>query len=248
MEARLLPLSRQHAMKSVEELVASARRDENEPLREQVRDALLPKETSFFRDMHPFNLLRNLVFKNMEMRRFQEQRLAVWCAGCSSGQEALSVAMVVHRYFSQFLSWDLEIYATDVSREVLGKAAEGRYDELEVHRGVQPLLVKEYFQKDGKHYRINESVSKLVRYDEFNLVNDWPEFQVDVVLLRNVLRYMHPDSQRLVLNRLKQVLKPDGYLLLGSQESASAFDSSFVLVPAEGTFYYQLAPSAINNS
>lgn len=239
-EARLLPLARQLRITSVEDLVTLARKENSDDLRTQMVDALLPKDTAFFRDIHPFELLRNQIFRMLEMKRFREQKLSIWCAGCSSGQEAFSIAMLLHRYFSQLLSWNLEIYATDLSLEALAKGRAGRFDEIEVHRGVVPVLIKEYFRRDGPHYVIKEEVSKLVVFDEFNLVGDWPELTpVDVVLLRNVVRFMNAETKKEILAKLKHVLKPDGYLLMGAQEMTDETDSSFTLVPGDKAVYYQ---------
>ncbi len=239
-EARLLPLARHHKINSVEDLITQARKENSDAFRTEMVDALLPKETAFFRDNQPFELLRNHIIRTLEMKRFREQTMSIWCAGCSCGQEAFSIAMMVHRYFSQLLSWNFEIYATDLSREALAKAREGRFDEIEVHRGVMPVMIKEYFRKDGSNYIIKEDLTKLVAFDEINLVGEWPALTpVDVVLLRNVVRYMSPDARKDILAKVLGVLKPDGYLLIGAQEALDETEGAYTLIPAEKTVYYQ---------
>jgi chemotaxis protein methyltransferase CheR len=241
-EARLLPLARLQRMNSVEELIEMVRSGSSNGLPEQLLDALLPKETCFFRDNHPFELLRNRIFRALEGARYRECRITIWCAGCAGGQEAFSVAMFLHRYFSQLLSWKIEILGTDISQEALAKARQGKYDEVEVHRGVQPLLIREYFRQSGPHYTVKEDIARLVRFEELNLVGEWPEMPpVDLVLMRNVLRYMTLDSKKRILEKLKQVLRPEGFLLLGAQESTVDIDDSYEMVPTEKTVYYQLS-------
>jgi chemotaxis protein methyltransferase CheR len=246
-EARLVPLVRLQKVGSVSELVAKVQNAEANGLAELLLESLLPKDTAFFRDTHPFDLLRSDIFRTLEMKRFRDCRLRIWCAGCSTGQEAYSIAMMLHRYCSQLLSWDVEILATDLSMEALDKGAEGKFDEVEVHRGVQPILIREYFRQNGPHYTINEDVGGLVRFDRMNLIEEWPELpQADIVFMRNVLRYLRPQARQQVLTRLKGVLKTDGYLFLGAQESATAIDSSYTMVPMGKTGYFQ--PSAPGSS
>jgi chemotaxis protein methyltransferase CheR len=241
-EARLLPLVREQRLSSVDDLINKVQSHSTNGLPGLLLDALLPKETAFFRDVSPFDLLRNQIFRILEMKRSGRKKLVIWCAGCSGGQEAYSVAILLHRYFSQLLRWDIEIYATDISSAALEKAKAGRYDEVEVQRGVSSVIAKEYFRQAGPHFFVKEEICRLVQFDEFNLAGDWPELtKVDVVLLRNVLRYMSPDAQRAILAKLKGALEPDGYLFLGTGESASEIDSSFILVPAEKAVFYQLA-------
>lgn len=239
-EARLLALSRQQRLVSVEDLIKKVQSESPNGLEHMVLDALLPKETSFFRDMHPFDLLKSQIFRALEGSRFRECTIRIWCAGCSSGQEAFSIAMILHRYFSHLLQWKIEIIATDLSPDALAKARKAKYDEVEVNRGVQPVLIREYFRQDGLHFVIKEELSKLVRFEELNLVGDWPEQPpVDIIFLRNVLRYMGATVKAQILAKVKKVLRPDGFLFLGAQESTVGADDSFQMVPTEKTVYFQ---------
>jgi chemotaxis protein methyltransferase CheR len=236
-----LPLARLNQAPSVEELIAKVRSGSENGLGAIVLDALLPKETHFFRDNHPFELLRNQIFRALEASRYRECRLTIWCAGCASGQEVYSVAMVLARYFSQLLNWEIQLFGTDISSEALDKAATGQFDEIEVHRGVQPLIIREYFRKDGPRYAIKEDISKLVQFSHMNLIEEWPALpQADIVFMRNVLRYLNSEARRKILTNLKSVLKPDGYLFLGAQESLVGIDETYNMVPSEKTVYYQL--------
>lgn len=244
-EARLLPIARQNKASSVEDLIATVQSGSDNGLGSVVLDSLLPKETYFFRDNHPFELLRNQIFRSLEASRYRESRLTIWCAGCASGQELYSIAMVLRRYFSQLLNWEIQLFGTDISADALAKAGKGQYDEVEVHRGVQPLIIREYFRKDGARYEINNTIGDLVQFSHMNLIEDWPALpQADIVFMRNVLRYLNSESRRKVLTNLKAVLKPDGYLFLGAQESLVGIDETYTMVPSEKTVYYQLTRNA----
>lgn len=176
------------------------------------------------------------------MKRSHERKIRIWCAGCASGQEAYSIPMILHRYCSHLLRWDLETLGTDLSEASIAKAGEGRFDEVEVHRGVIPMLIRDYFRADGPRLFVKDEIGNLLRVDRLNLLGDWATVpSADVVFLRNVLVRMTPEAQRLVLQKMKQVLKPDGYLFMGSQESASETDASYRMISAEKTVYFQLS-------
>lgn len=113
-EARLLPLTRQHKVPSVEDLIERVREGSANGLGPVILDALLPKESYFFRNLYPFELLRSKIFPTLQSSRFRKCKLNIWCAG---GQEAYSIAMVLHRYFSELLRWKVDILATDISKE-----------------------------------------------------------------------------------------------------------------------------------
>jgi chemotaxis protein methyltransferase CheR len=108
---------------------------------------------------------------------------------------------------------------------------------------VQPILIREHFRQNGPHYFIKDEVGGLVRFDRLNLIEEWPELpQADIVFMRNVLRYLRPQARQQVLARLKTVLKTDGYLFLGAQESATEIDRSYNMVAMGKTVFFQ--PSA----
>lgn len=239
-EGRLLPLAQERGMKSVVELIEEMERAPDNGIHQSVVEALLPSDTAFFRDMHPFLAFRTQIFKTLEMKRDRERRLAIWCAGCASGQEAYSVAMLIHCYFPQFLDWDLQLIATDLSQEALNRAKEARYNDIETHRGLPGMLLRQYLRQDGRNYVIKEDVARLVQFEELNLVEDWPALpELDVVLFRNVLIHFATEARKAVLAKISRLLKPDGYLLLGARETTSDDDATFKLVPAEKAFFYQ---------
>ena len=239
-EGRLLPLAQEKGMSSVTELIDQMEREPDDGVHHAAVQALLPNDTAFFRDMHPFQALRTHVFKTLEMKRYAERRLTIWCAGCASGQEAYSVAMLIHCYFPQFLDWDLQLIATDLSQEALNRAKEARYNDIETHRGLPGMLLRQYVRQDGRAFFIKEDVARLVQFEELNLVEDWQGLpELDVVLLRNVLTHFSPETRKGVLAKVGRLLKPDGYLLLGANETTMDVDDEYKLVPTEKAVFYQ---------
>lgn len=247
-EGRLLPLAQEKGMGSVVELIDQMERASDEDIHQAAVQALLPSDTAFFRDLHPFLALRTQIFKTLEMKRGSERRLNIWCAGCGSGQEAYSVAMLIHCYFPQFLDWDLHLIATDLSQEALNRAKERRYNDIETHRGLPAMLLRQYLRQDGRDYLMKDEISQIVQFEELNLVEDWPWMpELDVVLLRNVLTHFAPETRKAVLTKIGRLLKPDGFLLLGARETAMDLDSSFNVFPAENVFFFQPCAESVSN-
>lgn len=241
-EARLGPLVRQEGLESLSELVGTLQKLPYGRLHTQVVEALATNETSFFRDAAPFESLRKTIIPNLIEARGSTRTIRIWSAACATGQEPYSVAMLLREHFLALDSWNVEIIATDLSNDVLERAREGRYSQLEINRGLPaPMLVK-YFAKDGAGWRIKDEIRSMVTFRQLNLVENWPAMQeVDVVLLRNVLIYFDLDTRKQIYKRLHRVIKPDGYLLLGGGETPSHLDERFKRVQCEKCDFYQLA-------
>ncbi len=240
-EARLAPLLRQLQLQSIGELVQQVRSAASNGLPGRIVDAMVTTETSFFRDHHPFEALRKKVLPELIERRGKDRRLNIWCAASSSGQEVYSLAMLVRESFPQLAGWDLLLLASDLSQEVLARAREGRYNQIEVNRGLPaPLLVK-YFQQHGVTWQLQEDVRRMVDFREINLARPWPVLpRMDLVLLRNVMIYFDVDTKKNILNRMTRVLRPDGYLILGGSETTFNLNDSYRRIPDLKSGFYQL--------
>jgi chemotaxis protein methyltransferase CheR len=200
----------------------------NDPLRARVMDAMTTNETSFFRDVHPFEALRTQVLPQLIQARGREKRLSVWCAASSTGQEPYTIAMILRDLLGPNHDWRLDIVGTDLSVEVLEKARAGRFSQLEVNRGLPaPLLVK-WFERHGSDWLIKPEVRAMVQFRQMNLIEAWPNMgQFDLVFIRNVLIYFDVDTKRDILRRCRGVLRPDGYLFLGAAETTLNLDVEF---------------------
>jgi len=145
-ESRLAPIARREGLASVSELVQRLMTAPSVKMKSEIIDAMTTNETSFFRDVHPWQTLKEQILpKIIEARRI-DRRLTVWCAACSSGQEPYSLAMLLRDSFPDIVrSWDVKIIATDLSDSMLYRCREGIYSQLEVNRGLPaPMLIRNF--------------------------------------------------------------------------------------------------------
>jgi len=219
--SRLDSLARERGVGSVAALVDVLRGEETDsPLHDQVIDALTTNETTFFRDFNPFESLRSDVFPELIERKQRTRTLAIWSAGCSSGQEPYSIAMAIREHFPELLTWQLTILGTDISAVVLDRARRGRYGQLEVNRGLPAHLLVRHFTRAGMEWEIEEPIRRMVRFQRQNLVDVWPVMPpFDLVFMRNVMIYFDVETKREVLGRMHGQLGPHGFLLLGAAET-----------------------------
>jgi len=225
---RLDPVIRRAGLGSVSELVATLREDDDPVLSEQVVDALTTNETTFFRDVYPFESLRSHVLPDLIERKHLSRSLFIWSAGCSSGQEPFSVAMLIREDFPELADWQVTILGTDVSVAMLERARAGRFGQIEVNRGLPADLLVKYFRRSGLDWEIDGSVKEMVRFRHQNLVDPWPALPpMDLVLMRNVMIYFDVTTKQEILARVRDVLAPHGYLLLGTSETTLHLDDAF---------------------
>jgi len=227
-ESRLGPLAARLQLGSVADLIGRLRTGRDAALGTRVIEAMVTNETLFFRDVQPFDTLRRTVLPELIRRRAGERRLDVWCAACSTGQEPYSLAILLREYFPALAAWRVGILATDLSAEVLGRAREGRYTQLEVNRGLPAALLLKYFRQHAAVWELADDVRRMVEFRELNLVREWPPLpRFDLVFLRNVMIYFDVDTKKAILGRVARVLRPDGHLLLGAAESTINLDDTF---------------------
>jgi chemotaxis protein methyltransferase CheR len=239
-DARLGPLARDLGLGTPEALVARLRSPDANGLRRKVAEAMAVTETSFFRDALPFEALRSSILPGILARRAAERTLTVWSAACSSGQEIYSVAMLLREAFAGLPGWRVRLIASDLSGEMLRRAREGAYTQLEVNRGLPAGLLVKYFEKRGLEWRIRAELPASVEFREINLVEPWPELPpMDLVFLRNVLLYFEEGDKRSILARARRLLGTDGLLVLGSAETTYTLDDDYELVQAGRTMFYR---------
>ena len=240
-ESRLLPLARREGFPSIPALVAKMRSSIHGELHQKVVEAMTTNETSFFRDLNPFEALRKVVLPDIFQKRLGEKKLQIWCGASSTGQEPYTIAMILREHFAMYQDWKINMVATDLSTDVLAKAREGCYSQLEVNRGLPaPLLVK-YFERQGTEWRIKGDVRKIIDFRQLNLID--PSYAVpaaDIVFLRNVLIYFDVATKKSILQKIRKVLKPDGYLFLGGAETTMNLDDSFERVNFERSGCYRI--------
>jgi chemotaxis protein methyltransferase CheR len=218
-ESKIGPIARREGLLSVQELAStvSARRDER--LIEAIADALIDKETQFFRDRSPFAYFRKTMAPELLARRPEGQRLRIWSAGCSTGQEAFSLAMTGEDMKVDGKHIEIEVLATDISTAVLEKARSGVYNQFDVQRGLPIRSLIAHFEKIGDLWRVNDRVRARVKFERRNFLADpSPLGQFDIIFCRNVLSSLEPATADRVLDKMCDRLAPDGYIVFGAHE------------------------------
>jgi chemotaxis protein methyltransferase CheR len=228
-ESRLQQLARKENIPSVTELVAKLKGFSGRALAQKVVDSMTTNETTFFRDVEPFEVLKKHVFPKLIEERQATKRLNIWYAASSTGQEPYSVSMLLKEHFPQLASWTITQLATDISPTVLERAREGKYGQVEVNRGLPATYLVKYFNKQGNEWQLKDTIRSMVKFEELNLVKPWPAMpQMDLVMIRNVMIYFDVEAKKQILGRIRKVLRPDGYMFLGGAETTMNLDDGFV--------------------
>jgi len=201
-------------------------------------------ETSFFRNVPQLRALTGLVLPEIMAikKKLHFKKLRIWSAGCSSGEEAYTIAMMILDAFPSLLSeWQLEIVGTDINEEMIQKAKEGIYGEYTM-RNVPPSFRKRYFTKENRGYRVSAELRKLVHFAVFNLMDDLAMVflkKFDVIFCRNVLIYFDTNSKKRVVEHFYNNLQDYGYLFLGHSESLFGISNKFKLIHFPGGMAYK---------
>ncbi len=216
-DSRLSSLARRFEFADAETLVAVARGGDHRVC-VAIIEALLVNETSWFRDKTPFDALGATVLERLVRERATERRLRIWSAGCSSGQEAYSVAMLCRDVVPH--GWTVDILGTDVSRRIVEQARSGRYSQLEVNRGLPATRLVKWLRRSGTEWEVVPELRAMVRWEALNVARPFASpGQFDVIFLRNVLIYFDVQTKIDVLDRMHATIRPDGYLILGGAET-----------------------------
>lgn len=244
-ESRLSPIVKKEGLGTIDGLIAALRAGQSASLKRQVLDAMTTNETTFLRDMTPFEVLQQSVLPALVAARKNTRKLRIWYAASSTGQEPYSVSMIIHDQFPELLGWQLDQVATDICRSALDRAKAAKYSQLEVNRGLPARLLIKHFKKDGQDWQLSDPIRKMVKFEELNLIGRWPSMGTfDIVFIRNVLIYFDADTKRKILGRIHDLLAPDGYLFLGAAETTMNLDDRFVRAEVGRGGSYRLAKAA----
>lgn len=227
LENRLMPVVRQHSFKSFHELVAALRAGDA-ALESAAVDAMMAKDTAFFRDWKPFIHFAKVVLPNILQARAARKSFRVLCAGVSTGQEAYSVAMLVRAAAAGFAGWRAEIVGVDISASAVDAARQALYTQFDVQRGLPVRYLLRHFTRGESGWLLNGDIRGMVKVQPWNLLGDlFPLGRFDVVLCRNVMVYMDLQAKADLLSRIGRVLADDGVLYLGAQEPLTGVSSAF---------------------
>jgi chemotaxis protein methyltransferase CheR len=240
-ELYLQPIAESAGFASIADLVGYLQTQPFSDLHSQVIESLVTNETSFFRDRYPFEALKEIILPELLDKRTIERSLNIWCAACSNGQEPYSIAMLIKEHFPMLANWSLKLMASDFSSKVLAKAKQGRYNQLEIQRGLPKNFCDRYFHQRDRDWQIQQEILQMVEFRQINLVQCWPSLpKYDVIFLRNVLIYFDTATKKALLKKIKQNLNPDGYLFLGNAETTIHLDTAFTRVQLDKAICYRL--------
>jgi len=244
-DTRLTPIARLSGADSLEDFVNMLKAGRPAHLHRAVAEAMTINETSFFRDIKPFEMLRQVIFPRLIERKMTERRLRIWSAASSTGQEAYSLAMIITEHFPELESWDVKIIGTDISRHVVDYAQKGRYRRLEVNRGLPARMLLKYMTRHGEEWEVSPQIRSMCEFHYANLCAPLPLLPTfDLVFLRNVLLYFSQQDRRRLFKEIHRKLSPAGYLVLGNAEQAE--DSTDLFEVEFGAECYFYNPASIS--
>ncbi|RRA47168.1 protein-glutamate O-methyltransferase CheR [Acidipila sp. EB88] len=237
LEARLVPVLREHKIESLDALTALLAANESRVLSKLVIDAMTTNETLFFRDVPMFDALRQTILPALLSAASAGRRIRIWSAAASTGQEAYSIAMVLRDLGAT--QHDVEIVGTDLSAHALERARKGRYLPFEVKRGLPAQFLSRYFIPDGVEWQIRNEIRDLVRFEEFDLRNDARHLGLfDLIFCRNVLIYFDADTKALILRKLRRALSANAMLALGCAETLAGNQMALQRTVIGGATFY----------
>jgi chemotaxis protein methyltransferase CheR len=203
-------------------------------------ERLTVNETFFFRNADSLRAFTEVVLPGRVRAKPNDRRLRILSAGCASGEEPYSLAILVREALPDFAAWDVKILGIDVSQAMLAKARQARYSSWSL-RATSPDARSRYFRQEGGDFVLDPAIQKMVTFEERNLIDQdplfWQSLACDVVFCRNVIMYFAPEQAQQVVQRIGQALLPGGSLFLGHAETLRVTDE-FILCQTRDAFYY----------
>ncbi|PAU87914.1 protein-glutamate O-methyltransferase CheR [Pseudomonas jilinensis] len=242
--SRLNRLMDQEGIKSLGELVKRIQFQPRGGLREAVIDAMTTNETLWFRDVYPFEVLKNRLIPEF-IRDNPGQRLRIWSAACSSGQEPYSLSMAIDEFERANLGQlrgGAQIVATDLSGGILNAAKGAEYDSLSVARGLSQDRLNRFFDPLGPgRWAVKPAIRNRVEFRAMNLLDSYAMLgKFDIVFCRNVLIYFSAEVKKDILRRMHATLKPGGYLMLGASEALNGLPELYQMVQCSPGIVYKV--------
>lgn len=238
-ETSLKPIMRANGFASIEALASSLAAGRNPALAAEVVEALLNNETYFFRDSAMYNLLRSPAVDRLREARSRLRTLDIWCAGCSTGQEAYSLALMIAEDGARWNDWRVRIVGTDVSGSAIRRAGAGIYSQFEIQRGLPVTMMVRWFDQHGDSWAAKPNLRRKIQFQQHNLIADEPpQGSFDIVLCRNVMLYFPAEVRTRAFERLGSAMRSDAVLMLGASETVIGQTSRFRADSAHPGHYF----------
>lgn len=241
LEARLAPVARKQQVETLNDLCSLLRATTaNGELRQQVVEAMTTHETLFFRDLGQYDALKSSVLPALIEQRKLTRQLSFWSAAASSGQEAYSLAMMLLEMGLR--DWRINILGTDLSEQILDRARQARFMQIEVNRGLPVSYLVKYFTRHGLDWQLKDEVRNMVKFQKFDLREGMRTLgPFDVVFCRNVLIYFDQDTKKQILEGIRGTLHRGGHLLLGGAETTLSLSDKFERVTVGQAVLYRVS-------
>lgn len=238
-ETRLDPIARQEGFPSINDLGRHMKQNPSLPLRQKVIDAMMTNETSFFRDLKPFEVLKGVVIPDLLKANEKSRRIRIWTAGCSTGQEPYTISMLLCEMAPVLQQWDIRIIATDIADGALARAKAGIYSHFEVQRGMPITYLTRFFNQRGTEWEIKQEAKRLVEFRQLNLLSGFSHLGIfDVIFCRNVLIYFDIDTKARIMGQFANILSSRGVFFLGGSETPFGITDDFLRIEtAKGVYY-----------
>lgn len=225
-ESRLAPIVRQLGLGTINDLCALIQATREPEVGRRVVEAMTTNETYFFRDPAHYEAIRTVLLPRLKEERRASRKLRFWSAAASTGQEAYSLAMLLIE--ERLDDWNIQILGTDFSSQVLERARSGKYQQIEVNRGLPAALLVKYFRRSGVDWLLSDTVRRLAAFETIDLRKSMRAFgPFDLVFCRNVMIYFDVETRRKILKELHGTLFRGGWLLLGGAETAFGVEEWF---------------------
>jgi chemotaxis protein methyltransferase CheR len=195
-------------------------------------NAITTHLTSFFRERHHFDFLAQQLLPALGRSERSTRRMRLWSAGCSTGEEPYSIAIVLLEHMRYLRHWDIRILATDIDTNVLSHARSGRYSMERLEKMESERLLR-WFDRtpDGQQFVVRDELKRLITFKALNLMDEWPmKGPFDVIFCRNVVIYFDRETQRRIVARMAALQRPDDHLVLGHSESLLQVSKQYRLV------------------
>jgi chemotaxis protein methyltransferase CheR len=244
-ETRLTKLMIENGCENFMEFYQLVKKDPRSALRDKIVDAMTTNETLWFRDVHPFTILKEKMLPAFadEVKAGRRTPIRIWSAASSTGQELYSTAITIHEYCrtqTTLKPSHFELLGTDISPSALFIATAARYDQIAVNRGLPQDVRDRYFTQDGRVWKLNDEIRTMPTFKKFNLQDSPMSLgRFDLVFLRYVAIYFSDDFKKKIFSGLSRVLSPSGHLIIGAVESLRGYSEAFDLLSHAGGSYYK---------
>ncbi|HEY4360521.1 MAG TPA: protein-glutamate O-methyltransferase CheR [Bryobacteraceae bacterium] len=237
-ECRLAPLVRQLGLESINDLCALLRATTRPPgVARQVVEAMTTNETYFFRDPAHYDAIRTVLLPRLMREKWDKRSMRFWSAACSNGQEAYSLAMQL--LDGGWTDWNIQILGTDYSSLAVERARSGKYQQIEVNRGLPAALLIKHFRRAGVDWQLSDAVRAMARFETIDLRQSMRALgPFDLVFCRNVMIYFDAPTRKAMLQEIHGTLFRRGWLLLGGAETAFEAEEWFERQTVGGAIVY----------